>query len=152
MRAQAGVRQTSTTGQLKRKDHACRLKTRTKKQNAVLACTTLHNHGETVATWASTLGTRAADFLFRPVRSPLGCLDFFGRGCVFAGPDDPDRRVGCDGATRVENVSYHLADVASGVLLEPKLTVQISSIGARLFPAYSPREDFKPPLFRLGFI
>ena len=39
MRAQADVTQTSTTGQQKRKDHACKLKQRPK-TTAVLACTT----------------------------------------------------------------------------------------------------------------
>ena len=42
-------------------------------------------------------------------------------------------RGACDGATRVANVSCQLAIVALGVLLEPELPEQISSIGRGSF-------------------
>ena len=49
-------------------------------------------------------------------------------------------RSACDGGTRVANVSYRLAIVALGVLLEPELTEQISSIGSgSLLPTPSRR-------------
>ena len=76
---------------------------------------------ETVTALASTLGTTAAAKFSqdRQVATRTSRLD---RGCVVAGPDDPDRRIDCEEATFVASVSYHLADVATGVLLASKLT------------------------------
>ena len=57
--------------------------------------------------------------------SPPGSIVLFGRGCVSAGLDDPDRRVACDGAMRVVKVSYHLVVVALGVLLQLELLLSL---------------------------
>ena len=58
-----------------------------------------------------------------------------GRDLVLDRPEDPDRRVDGDKATLVANVSYHLAGVASAVLLESELTEDSSSTGhGRFFP------------------
>ena len=58
-----------------------------------------------------------------------------GRGIVSEGLDHSDRRVDCDAATRVSNALYHLAVVASDVLLDSGISVNGPSLGrGRLFP------------------
>ena len=93
--------------------------------------------GETVKALVSTLGTRAA-VSFSSDRRVVTRTSRLLRprlrvSCVFSRPDAPGRHVDCDEATGAENVSYHLADVASDVWLESELTEQNSSIGRGCF-------------------
>ena len=71
--------------------------------------------------------------LSRPHSKPS--LVLFGRSCVSARSDDPDRRVACEGATRVVDVSYHSAGVVSGELLESELKEAKNVDRAWLVPA-----------------
>ena len=89
---------------------------------------------------ASTLRTRAAVNFSFVRRSTPESPGPFGRGCVSEELEHWCRRaeaasVGCVDATLVPNVWYHLAVVASVVLLDSELSEQSSPIGhGRLFP------------------
>ena len=85
-----------------------------------------------MSTRRSSEGT--SDFLLRASgRCPNGLTSSSNEAAFFARSDAPDRQVDFDEAARVANVSYHLADVSSGEVLESQLTEQISSVGCGCF-------------------
>ena len=85
--------------------------------------------GEAVTAHASTHGTRAAVNFW--VDTPTSGSR---RGFVPEGLHLSDRRVDCGAAARDLNASYHLAVVASDVLLDSELSEQSSSIKAFSLP------------------
>ena len=67
--------------------------------------------------------------------TPEGPGPLWSRLLFLRGFDHSDRRVDCDAAARVSSASYHLAVVASDVLLDSDLSEKSSSTGrGRLFP------------------